>query len=138
MGIYILSHSDRNVNGKNIIGKQKKRCVKSLEPGVLTQNLPCSGGQIAVRCEDRRIVGEDGTCGFVSALEHLEGFFLGLFCILKMLLFTLFTFQHRMPGICRKTWTSVAKKVMFGLKVPFLGLSGDRLYVQLDSVSECG
>lgn len=87
-----------------MVGKQKKRCVKSLEPGVLKQNLLCSGGQIGVRCKDRRIDGEDGTHGFVSALRCLEvGGGFGLFYILKMLLFTLFAFQHWLPGICRKT-----------------------------------
>lgn len=38
---------------------------------------------------------------------------------------------------CRQTQTNVEEKVVFSSKVPFVGLSGDRLYVQLDSVSEC-
>lgn len=29
-------------------------------------------GQIGMGWEDRRAVGEDGTCGFVSDLKHLE------------------------------------------------------------------
>lgn len=47
---------------------------------------------------DRRIVGEDGTCGFVSALKCL-----------KVGLLTLFAFQPWMPGICRKTQTNLEK-----------------------------
>lgn len=95
MGTYILSHSDGNINRKKTVLVNKKRCVKSLEPALSKQNLPCSGVQIGVRCKDRRIVGEGGTCGFVSALKRL-----------KVGLLTLFAFQHWMPGICRKTQTN--------------------------------
>lgn len=78
MGICIVSHSDGNINRKKTALLNKKRCVKSLEPGLSKQNLPCSGGQIVVRCRDRKIVGEGGTCGFVSALKCLK---VGLLCL---------------------------------------------------------
>lgn len=75
---------------------------------------------------DRRLVGEDGTCGFVSALKRF-----------KVGLLTLFAFQHWMPGICRKIQTNL-EKTMLGSKVPFLDLSSERLYVQLDIIPDCG
>lgn len=56
----------------------RERCVESLEPVFLQQNLPCSGGLIKVWCKDRRIVREGGSCDFVSAFKCLE---VGIFFI---------------------------------------------------------
>lgn len=46
--------------------------MKSLEPGLSKQNLPCSG-RMGLDV-DRRRVGEDGTCGFVSFEMFKSGF----------------------------------------------------------------